>query len=61
MHSFLLMPKLAPWFLAFLPFYGSDEGGLLMFATLFNALILPVAPAPGCLVPTLYIISFVSS
>lgn len=48
MHSFLLMPELSLRSLASSPLYASEEGCLLMFATLSRALIPLVAPAPGC-------------
>lgn len=48
MHSFLLMPELSLGSLASFPLYASEEGCLLMFATLSHALIPLVAPAPGC-------------
>lgn len=61
MHSFLLMPELSLWSLASSPLYASEEGCLLMFATLSHALILLVAPAPGCPVTVQRITSFASS
>lgn len=47
MRSFLLVPELSLRSLNSLPIYGSEGGCFLMFATLFDALILLVVPAPG--------------